>query len=505
MRFEKQVTTVLVGLTVLLWMPSASAQQISFPDFSSVDKLMMFNGNAHPATWAGKKVLRLTDGYPGVGVFHPENSTSWFKKQQPVSAGFTTYFKFQIHTAAICCTPGDGLAFVVQNSSTDASYGATGAGLTARGVGFGGLGYAGIRNSLAVEFDTLANPWDPSANHVAVQSCGRNTNGPVHDPGTYTIGNNNEVTSCLVASNAINSSIRHLGTKCSTSSCADGAPHEVVIEYDAPFGGAPGTLQVWIDQPFIPHTHTPCPNTTVVGCPVAAVAAINITYNIDSSTNSKGIALNQGAAWVGFTASQPDIPQAHDVLAWEFTPHAAAQVQHMIPPGDTPAVYSFGAHDTAVTYFTRFRNNGCDGMHPDDPCLMTVKATPVARKVFDVFRLLGTPFSNEECLVYLGTGGNCIVYSITCQQNSAPTIDVTCPASPPDMCNNVQGPACITFSTSFFTDDNVTGANADYLKADPIGSKNWQSIFVSFDPNAFDAKTTGKGSTPSDFVATFTP
>lgn len=513
MRFEKQVTTVLVGLTVLLWMASASAQQVRFfPDFSSVANLQ-FNGNAHQANWAHSKVLRLTDGYPGVGTFHPENSTSWFTIPQQVNLGFTTYFKFQIHTAAICCTPGDGLAFVVQNaSSTDASYGATGAGVTARGVGFGGLGYAGIRNSLAVEFDTHQDPtsgppfWDPNSNHVAVQSCGTNTNGPVHDPGTYTIGNNNDVTSCLVASNAINSSIPHLGVNCSTSSCADGMPHEVVIEYTAPaVVGGSGTLKVWIDQPFIPGTHTPCPNTMVVGCPVAAVTSINIPYNIDNTYNSKGIALNKGAAWVGFTASQPNIPQAHDVMAWEFTPHAPAQVQQMIPPGGTPAVYSFGAHDTAVNYYPGFMNNGCDGMHPSDPCLMTVLATPIARDVFHKNRLDDTPFENEECLVYLGTGGNCIVYSITCQQQSAPTVNVTCPASLPDTCNNVQGPGCIVFSTSFYTADNVTPSNADYLKADPIGSNNWESIFVSFEPNVFDARTTGKGNTPSDFVATFRP
>ena len=100
MRFGKQVTTVLAGLTVLLWMASASAQQIRFfPDFSSVANLQ-FNGNAHQANWAHSKVLRLTDGYAGVGAFHPENSTAWFTLQQTVNAGFTTYFKFQIHTAA---------------------------------------------------------------------------------------------------------------------------------------------------------------------------------------------------------------------------------------------------------------------------------------------------------------------------------------------------------------------------------------------------------------------
>jgi hypothetical protein len=61
---------------------------------------------------------------------------------------------------------------------------------------------------------------------------------------------------------------------------------------------------------------------------------------------------------------------------------------------------------------------------------------------------------------------------------------------------------CITFDTSFYTADGITKKNADYLKTDPVGSNNWVSIFVSYDPNVLDGKTTGTGSSPSDFVAT---
>ena len=58
---------------------------------------------------------------------------------------------------------------------------------------------------------------------------------------------------------------------------------------------------------------------------------------------------------------------------------------------------------------------------PTDPCLMTVVATPVIADLFHNTRLVGTPFVNEQCVVYLQTGGNCIVYSVTCQQQSNPT------------------------------------------------------------------------------------
>lgn len=489
MRFGRTLKTVLVGVTVLLWMASASAQQVRFfPDFSSVANLQM-NGMAHQASNGTSSVLRLTDGYPGFGATHPESSSAWFTLQQPLNVGFTTYFKFQIHVAGICCTPGDGLAFVIQNAATtDASYGAAGAGVTARGVGFGGVGYAGIPNSLAVEFDTVTNAWDPNANHVAVQSCGTNTNGPVHNPGTYTIGSNHNVTSCLVGS-GISNSIPTLGVTCGPSSCTDGVPHEVVIEYTPPTTvNGNGTLKVWIDAPFIPGTHTPVRT---------AVPAINIPYNIDNTHNSQGISLAGGtSAWVGFTASQTNMPQAQDILAWEFTPHTPAQVTQVIPPGGTEADYIFGGHHMGVNYFAAFTND------PVDPYLMTVLATPISRGVFYNTREVGTPFTNELCVVYLQTGGNCIVYSVTCQRQSNPTVNVTCPVST-NPCTQTNQTGCLVFNTSFYTSDPITPQNADYLKADPIGTNNWVSIFVSYNPNTFDGKTTGTGGSPSDFVATF--
>jgi hypothetical protein len=432
------------------------------------------DGSAHQATYGGAKVLRLTDGYPGIGATHPETSASWFALQQKVNSGFTTYFKFQIHTAAICCSPADGFAFVIQNSST-----------SALGSGFGGLAYAGIPNSVAVEFDTFQNSWDPSANHVAVQSCGTQPNSAMHN------GN------CLVAS-GINSNIPHLGVTCGTSTCADGTPHEVVIEYTPPTSGiGNGTLVVWIDPTFITGTHTPIPS---------APKAINIPYNIDNGQNPQGISLAGGtSAWVGFTASQTNDPQAHDILAWTFTPHVSTQVTQVIPPGGTTANYVFGVHDMGVTYFNTYTNNGCDGITPNDPCQMTVIATPVARSVFYNSRLKNTPFANEQCVQYLETGGNCIVYSVTCHATSNPNVNVECPKT--NACTLGDFANCITFTSSYTTSDPVTTQNADYLKCDPAldncSTIPWHSIFVSFDPLVFDGKNTGTSGSSSDFVVTF--
>jgi hypothetical protein len=409
------------------------------------------------------------------------------------------------------------VAFLIQNApAADATYGATGSGITARGVTNGGLGYAGIPNSLAIEFDTYANTWDPTLhgnNHVAVQSCGPNTNGPVHTAGIYTIGTNNNVTKCLVNSGLDNSAtLPTLGVTCGPSSCVDGAVHTVVIEYTQV--GNVWTLLVYIDQPLIPTTHTPCPNASVGGCTKAAVAAINIPYNIDWNVNSvNGLKLatdpasgNYGFAWVGFSGSQTNQPQQQDILAWEFTPHTSTSVTqtlqgcaapntNCIPPVND---FNFGAHDTKVTEYQGYYN--ATGIQ------MTVIATPWPRSVFHQQRLMGTNFSGEQCIAYLGAGTNtCIVYSVICED--AVGNPIACPTSPPNLCpgNGSSNPYCLQFQTSYYTTDPVNAGNADYLKADPplSNSNCWASFYLSYLPQVFDSRTTGTGPTGSDQVATF--
>ena len=465
---------VLVSVLLLCFVVSAAAQEIRFEDFSSIANIQL-NGSTHQATWQSQKVLRLTDGVLPHAM-NPEAATAYFQVKQPLTAGFTTWFEFQTHNPTVCCSPGDGVAFIIQNSTaTDPTYGASGAGLTALGAGNGGMGYAGINNNLAVEFDIFGNPWDPNSNHVAVQSCGPNTNTPVHLPGDYTIGQNHNVESCLLSQAAINTTIPMLGGACnpSTRTCADGPLHQVVIEYTPPAGHqASGTLQIWLDPIFIAGTHTPDPKSPPV---------INVPYNI----NQLNLDPSNGGAWVGFTASQPAAGTAQDILAWEFTPHLATKVQQVIPPGGTPATYPFGAHDMVVTYPLGFINQG--------GILMTVLATPWDRNTFFKQRLLGTQFANETCVVYLGTGGNCIVYSVTCQDPITQQ-NVPCPS---------EEEPTIEIDSAFYTADPISPTNADFLEAEPIGSNNWMSIFTSYTNNPADGVVSGKGSGFSDIVTTF--
>lgn len=85
-------------------------------------------------------------------------------------ATFSTTFQFQI-TGSGGIAPADGLTFVV--SAATAGLGGTG----------GGLGYFGVPNSVAVEFDTFDNGEVGGSNHVAVD-----TNGALNGVGVSPYG-----------------------------------------------------------------------------------------------------------------------------------------------------------------------------------------------------------------------------------------------------------------------------------------------------------------------------
>ena len=498
MRYGSRFSTLIALISLLIGVvASAAAQQITFyPDFAKQPSAIGYlypNGSAHLAMYQApsnpptQTVLRLTDG----GSL-AQHSTVYFTIQQPLSQGFTTWFEFQIH-GLTANPPGDGFAFIVQNSTaTDSTMGASGSGITALGAGNGnaggGMGYAGINNSLAVEFDVLADAWDPNSNHIAVQSCGVGAfNTPVHLPGDYTIGNNHHVESCLLNSNAITGAkpIPILGGSCSgggnsavkASSCTDGMVHQAVIEYMPPpgSGSGSGSLQIWIDPPFVPGTHTPASG---------AVPAIATPFTIAAEVDcSQG----QGCpAYVGFTASQPTNGEIQDILAWEFTPHADTFVTQEIQNGTIPTVFPFGGHKMINTYPAGFQN--------DQHIQMTVNAMLVDQLQFYVNRLQGTDFANETCIPYLQTGGQCVVYQVTCQDQGGHQVD--CPAE-----QGCEGDTCITIQSTFTSLDPLSSMNVDLLKA-PNDTNNWITIFSSYDPNQYDGVVSGKGNGFSDVVAT---
>ena len=485
-RKQLRLLPLVPCLLTCLLAGTASAQGIYFiPDFGAPQASHLQLNGATLGSWNSQIVLRLTDG--GAGL---ESHTAYYNVAQSVSKGFTTYFAFQMHSTMNCCAPGDGFSFIVQNATaTDGTQGATGSGIRAVGSEDGGEGYSGINNSLAVEFDIFEDSWDPTSNHIAVQTCGGNLslfNSPVHLPGSYTIGNNHNVTSCLLSSGAINSHIAQLGPTCSGSSCMDGAVHQVVVEYDAPpTNQQQGTLEVFLDPTFYPYSHIPISGSQ----PVISVP-YNIVYTL---ANPVGLNLsNTGQLFIGFGGSQPATGNmsgpsggtAIDILAWEYTTHGPSQITHKIPDGEVEDDFVFGAHQFAVTYPMGFMNN--------DRIDMTVRATPWNQQTFFTQRLMGSGFTNENCLIYLGTGGNCIVYTVTCSKDG---VLHDCPPEDEDD---------IASCSKFYLPGQVSNLQTDFLKADPNGSNNWCSFWNGFNPLQ-DPVVSGKGRGFSDIVATASP
>lgn len=129
---------------------SSGYAQINFPDFKAVNGLR-FNGTAIQKD----SLLQLTDFLKG-----NEAGSVWYTTKQSMKNGFETVFEFQITPGS--ANHGDGFAFVIQNDSIKQD--------TALGQAGEYMGYAGLCNALAIEFDTFKNvaEADPDANHVGV-------------------------------------------------------------------------------------------------------------------------------------------------------------------------------------------------------------------------------------------------------------------------------------------------------------------------------------------------
>ncbi len=364
----------LVGVLIVLIAAGTTPllAQISFNDFSNVSSLAL-NGSAAQANNGTQQVLRLTPD----GTAHV-SGTAWFAtQQQSVDKGFTSVFQFQIaHNPSNGPGPADGLSFVIQNSSGN------GFGTQALGGSGGAIGYGvpdtgdtgvAIPNSLAVEFDTYQNSWDPNANHIAIQSCGTDPNTQDHTATCPTSG--------LPANLGIVSDLGGINL-------ADGTTHTAVVEYDPPVPGDPGTpgfLRVFIDD---------------FGTPVLVV-------NTDLSAL---LTLNNGTAWVGFGGATGLFTENNDILSWTFTPATAqTTITQTLTPSPEPVDtnYLYGSYNHKLQY-----SNANSGDN------VTVTAIPIDQTTFHDNRLTGTPFANAQCVIYEGTGGLCVEFEVTCTGSS---------------------------------------------------------------------------------------
>jgi gliding motility-associated-like protein len=88
-----------------------------------------------------------------------QNGEIWYSTQISLTHRFDIQFEMFLGTKPYS-VGADGICFVFQQQSTNA------------GSPGGGLGYGGITPSLAVEFDTYQNGWDPAFCHTAIEKNG---------------------------------------------------------------------------------------------------------------------------------------------------------------------------------------------------------------------------------------------------------------------------------------------------------------------------------------------
>jgi len=231
---------------------SAALADITYGDFSSTAGLTLVGD----ATTAGNRLQLTADQAQQIGA-------TWATARQNVEDPFTCEFTFQLSGG------GEGMAFVIQREAVDAI-----------GGGGGGMGYNQMPNSIALEFDTFGNllTFDPSANHVSVNTNGTSPNAASHS-------------SSLAATSAV-------------PTLADDTVHSVRIEY------TPGTFKAYVDD---------------------TVVTLQLELDIAAT-----LGLTDGTAWVGFTAATSGLTQSTELLSWSFD-EQSGPISSNRPP-EAPAI-----------------------------------------------------------------------------------------------------------------------------------------------------------------------
>ncbi|MDX2197584.1 MAG: PQQ-dependent sugar dehydrogenase [Phycisphaerae bacterium] len=244
----------------------SAANDFQYPTFADSSGLRLLRD----ATIADGR-LRLTDAVLDMA------GAAWRETQIDALGGFETQFTFQISDPLY--GGADGFAFVVQAASLNER------------VDLGcALGYEGIANSIAIEFDRYLNTSctpepdpDPDASHISIHTRGALPNDTAE---AFSIGRVENV-----------------------AALQDGAPHAVRIRF------ADGLLSIFLDG--------------------AATPSLEIALELAAELN-----LPDGRAWVGFTAATGGAAERYEILNWSLTelqqPALAAYPPAMPEVGEPP-------------------------------------------------------------------------------------------------------------------------------------------------------------------------
>jgi len=209
----------------------------------------------------------------------------WNKEKIPVNNGFTSTFEFRFSEGQDRYQnekyPGaDGIAFVIQNFY-DKAYGSLG----------GGIGFAGIPNSFAIEFDTYKN-YNPEY-YIALSG--------INDP------NENHL---AVFCNGLSPNIAHHGSSANLATndtimdlVPDGRSFYAKIEYNI----EPNTMKIWLDS-----------TKDFLNPPAIVLNNLDLSQLLDLTCNE--------FAWVGFTSATGRAYEKHEILSWSLCPNPTSTI-----------------------------------------------------------------------------------------------------------------------------------------------------------------------------------
>jgi hypothetical protein len=453
---------VVVCCFVCLGGQSLQAQQtFSFPNFNSAAGLQL-NGNAAVVTVGeAPAVLRITPNQGG------QVGSTFFNTLLPLKAGFTTTFTFQFTGRGGSGGGADGIAFVI--------HGAPGGAMTLGSTG-GAIGYGdddvdddplhGIPNSVAVEFDTFTNGWDPNNNHVAIQSCGTGNNSQHHNALCHN-GSRSGVSPEL----AIFSGLSDLNIN-----LADGNPHTAIVAYTPPCDG--------------------CQNLTVTldGHQVMATSMDLASLGLDANDD----------AFVGFTGSTGGGVENQDILSWTLSSQTITQ------PVSTTVPTTFAFSNTAGTILSHtvdFTPPAGQLTYPlNDPTTIQIQSTNTSVDVNTWPQYVtGGPLAPSTLFPLAddnpgGVGSNgglfvdlCFDPTLTGNPSALIPSDTNCPFVP-NSSDNLLG---INIVADLVTKPGITPGTTSVMahyEPNTTGTTTWSPSAINGTPNPVCTATTGLSS-----------
>jgi hypothetical protein len=317
---------------------SMASAQFNYADFGNLAGL---NLTGH-AVQNGNSV-RLTQ------FAFSQRGYMWHETKQRVDLGFETTFQFRNDYI----WGGDGFTFAIQNFD-----GSFQAGPDSEGAG---LGYHdALANSVVIEFDTYRNGWDP----LSQKFWNRIQDGDgwrlerydytISDPWWYMPSDNHvAIHTRGVFPNSADYSVSGLAWGEPDFYFKDGAVHTAKVVYDA----TAHTLSVFFN-----------------GAETATVVA---NINLAETLN-----LDNGTAWVGFTASNGNMVNRHDLMSWSFDP-ADAGVSPISWSGFLAPLTDGGTHKLGSTVPVKFKLTGDSSAIADLNATATIDGVAVGAFRYD--------------------------------------------------------------------------------------------------------------------------